>query len=120
VMRQIFHSTAWFSKGDLDGFAAQLLGGITQYMLLLKVLPMNCGIDTDMVCCCSSVVWIVSLSLSLSLFISNPHAHTYTNTGTLKNHAADGTILSSRKYTVRTSRTFFDAERKSIRRHSSN
>ena len=41
VMRQMFHSTAWFSKGDLDGLAAQLLGGITQYMLLLKVLPTN-------------------------------------------------------------------------------
>ena len=78
VMRQMFHSTAWFSKGDLDGLAAQLLGGITQYMLLLKVLPTNCGIDTDMVrsirwCTCS---WkftrnMVYSSLSLSLMNSN-------------------------------------------------
>lgn len=39
----------WFSKGDFDGFAAQLLGGITQYMLLLSVLPLSCGIDENAV-----------------------------------------------------------------------
>eukprot|EP00939_MAST-03C_sp_MAST-3C-sp1_P000039 g39.t1 len=47
---EIFMSPrGWFSKGDMDGFAAQLLGGITQYMLLLNVLPNSCGIDEEMV-----------------------------------------------------------------------